>query len=191
VIGRHAVSAQVVTQFHGKAQSIRSGIQQEFTDTFARVDVLLTPSGAPSVDIGTSLRLTTVWHITAPSVAPLIDDAATMASDVAYAHDVMTVPASLAGVPAISVPAGHDESTGAPLTSHDNTPATGLDVCAFPGLPLGLQLIAPRGHEGVCSSFHFIIPLCHISQHRATPSGELLQCASELERSMRTEWRKV
>ena len=49
VIGRHAVSAQVVTQFHGKAQSIRSGIQQEFTDAFARVDVLLTPSGAPSV----------------------------------------------------------------------------------------------------------------------------------------------
>ena len=36
-----------------------------------------------------------------------------MASDVAYAHDVMTVPASLAGVPAISIPAGLDEATGA------------------------------------------------------------------------------
>ena len=49
VIGRHAVSAQVVTQFHGKAQSIRSGIQQEFFDTFFRVDLLLTPSGAPLI----------------------------------------------------------------------------------------------------------------------------------------------
>ena len=45
-------------------------------------------------------------------MAPLIDDAATMSSDVAHAHDVMTVPASLAGVPAISVPAGLDDTTG-------------------------------------------------------------------------------
>ena len=35
-----------------------------------------------------------------------------MSSDVAHAHDVMTVPASLAGVPAISVPAGLDDTTG-------------------------------------------------------------------------------
>jgi aspartyl-tRNA(Asn)/glutamyl-tRNA(Gln) amidotransferase subunit A len=44
-IGRHAVSAQVISQFHGKAQSVRSGIQHEFAETFTRVDMLLTPTG--------------------------------------------------------------------------------------------------------------------------------------------------
>lgn len=113
-IGRHAVSAQVISQFHGKAQSIRSGIQKEFSETFARADVLLTPAGAFVVMVACHMVTLTEPRRTAPSVAPLTDDAANMEPDVAYAHDVMTVPASLAGVPAISIPAGLDDTTGAP-----------------------------------------------------------------------------
>jgi len=48
-----------------------------------------------------------------------------------YANDVFTVPASLAGLPAISVPAGVD-----------------LDL----GLPLGLQVIGPHGDEAAVLS---------------------------------------
>ena len=92
---------------------MRNLICQEFAQIFSSsyddggVDVLLTP--------------------TAPTVAPLVEDAKRLSPVESYANDVFTVPASLAGLPAISIPGGSDAQ----------------------GLPLGLQIIGPRGGEEV------------------------------------------
>ncbi len=102
LIGTYVLSAGYYDAYYVKAQQVRTLIAQDFKNAFADVDVLLTP--------------------TAPSAAfyegEKMDDPIAM-----YLNDVFTVPASLAGLPAISVPAGMDKD----------------------GLPLGLQLIS-----GVC-----------------------------------------
>ena len=74
-----------------RAQKIRALILQDFTDAFTRVDALLTPT-APSAAFAQGENM---------------DDPIKM-----YLNDLFTVPANLAGVPAISVPAG----TGATIS---------------------------------------------------------------------------
>ncbi|HXO89327.1 MAG TPA: Asp-tRNA(Asn)/Glu-tRNA(Gln) amidotransferase subunit GatA, partial [Stellaceae bacterium] len=97
LIGTYVLSAGYYDAYYLKAQRVRSLIARDFATAFERVDCILTP--------------------TAPSAAFAIgensDDPIAM-----YLNDVFTVPANLAGVPAISVPAG--------LSSD--------------GLPLGLQI---------------------------------------------------
>ena len=98
LIGTYVLSAGYYDAYYLKAQRVRSLIQQDFQKAFEKVDVLLTP--------------------TAPSAAFVrgekVHDPIAM-----YLNDVFTVPASLAGLPGISVPAG----------------------LSGEGLPLGLQLI--------------------------------------------------
>ena len=98
LIGAYVLSAGFYDAYYRKAQRVRRLISQDFINAFEDVDVLLTP--------------------TAPSAAFAIgekqDDPITM-----YQNDVFTVPSSLAGMPAISVPSGLNTD----------------------GLPLGLQLI--------------------------------------------------
>jgi len=98
LIGTYALSAGYYDAYYLKAQRVRTLIARDFAAAFERVDCILTP--------------------TAPSAAFAIgensDDPIAM-----YLNDVFTVPANLAGLPAISVPAG--------LSSD--------------GLPLGLQII--------------------------------------------------
>jgi aspartyl-tRNA(Asn)/glutamyl-tRNA(Gln) amidotransferase subunit A len=111
LIGTYVLSAGYYDAYYIKAQKIRRLIQNDFIDVFKDVDVLLTP--------------------TTPSAAfPLRQDGAG-GGDIdpitIYLNDVFTVPASLAGIPAISVPSG----------------------LAHNGLPLGLQLIAPSFREDV------------------------------------------
>lgn len=98
MIGTYVLSAGYYDAYYLRAQKIRALIQRDFTETFAHVDALLTPT-APSAAFAQGENM---------------DDPVTM-----YLNDVFTVPASLAGVPAISVPAGLDKA----------------------GLPLGLQII--------------------------------------------------
>ena len=83
---------------------MRNLILKDFTDAFAKVDAILTPT-APSAAFGLGEKM---------------DDPVTM-----YLNDVFTVPASLAGVPAMSVPAG----------------------LSADGLPLGLQVIGKHFDE--------------------------------------------
>ncbi len=99
LIGAYVLSAGYYDAYYLKAQKLRTLIARDFSQAFEKADVLLTP--------------------TAPSAAFIIgermDDPIAM-----YLNDVFTVPASLAGLPGISVPAGLDKQ----------------------GLPLGLHLIA-------------------------------------------------
>ena len=100
LIGTYVLSAGYYDAYYLKAQKVRQRILQDFRDTFENVDVLLTPA-TPSAAFGFGER-----------------DADPIQM---YLNDIFTVTANLAGVPAISVPAGLDNQ----------------------GLPLGLQLIAP------------------------------------------------
>ncbi len=98
MIGTYALSSGYYDAYYIKAQKVRRLISQDFLSAFEKCDALLTP--------------------TAPSAAFAIgeneDDPIKM-----YLNDVFTVPASLAGLPGISIPAGVDSR----------------------GLPLGLQVI--------------------------------------------------
>jgi len=109
LIGTYVLSAGYYDAYYLKAQKIRTLIKRDFDQAFENVDLLLTP--------------------TAPSAAFAIgekNDPIQM-----YLNDVFTVPANLAGLPGISVPAG---------LSDDN-------------LPLGLQLIGrPFDEETVLRS---------------------------------------
>jgi aspartyl-tRNA(Asn)/glutamyl-tRNA(Gln) amidotransferase subunit A len=98
MIGTYVLSAGYYDAYYLKAQKLRTLIARDFEQAFSRVDLILTPT-APSAAFG---------------VGEKMDDPVAM-----YLNDVFTVPASLAGLPGISIPAG--------LSSR--------------GLPLGLQLI--------------------------------------------------
>ena len=97
LIGTYALSAGYYDAYYLKAQRVRTLIAHDFAAAFERVDCILTPT-APSA---------------AFAIGEKSDDPIAM-----YLNDVFTVPANLAGLPAISVPAG---------LSGD-------------GLPLGLQI---------------------------------------------------
>jgi aspartyl-tRNA(Asn)/glutamyl-tRNA(Gln) amidotransferase subunit A len=98
MIGTYVLSAGYYEAYYRKAQQVRTRIAQDFEQAFKQCDVILTPT-APS---------------TAFEIGANMDDPVAM-----YLNDVFTVPASLAGLPGISVPAG----------------------LASDGLPLGLQIL--------------------------------------------------
>jgi aspartyl-tRNA(Asn)/glutamyl-tRNA(Gln) amidotransferase subunit A len=98
LIGTYVLSAGYYDAYYLRAQKIRALILKDFTDAFGHVDALLTPT-APSAAFAQGENM---------------DDPIKM-----YLNDVFTVPADLAGVPGLSVPAGLDAN----------------------GLPLGLQVL--------------------------------------------------
>ena len=98
MIGTYVLSAGFYDAYFTKAQKVRALIKQDFRKAFEQCDLILTPT-APSAAFG-------IGETTDPLKM--------------YLNDVFAVPASLAGLPAMSVPAGLDGQ----------------------GLPLGLHLIA-------------------------------------------------
>ncbi|HLD31895.1 MAG TPA: Asp-tRNA(Asn)/Glu-tRNA(Gln) amidotransferase subunit GatA [Patescibacteria group bacterium] len=105
MIGTYALSAGYYDAYYRQAQKVRTLIIQDFTEVFSQVDVLVTATSPfPAFKIGEKK-----------------DDVLAM-----YLADVLVSPPAVAGVPAISVPAGFTKS----------------------GLPVGLQIIGPRLAEG-------------------------------------------
>jgi aspartyl-tRNA(Asn)/glutamyl-tRNA(Gln) amidotransferase subunit A len=104
MIGTYVLSSGYYDAYYLKAQQVRRLIKNDFDSAFNEVDTILTP--------------------TAPSSAFKIGDK-TEDPIAMYLNDVFTVPVNLAGLPAISLPAGMDEY----------------------GLPLGLQLIGKSFDE--------------------------------------------
>jgi len=98
LIGTYALSAGYVDAYYRKAQQVRTLIRRDFDRAFHTVDVLLTPTSP-----------TTAFGFGAHSEDPLA----------MYLADLLTIPANMAGLPAISLPCGFDGA----------------------GLPIGLQLI--------------------------------------------------
>jgi len=107
LIGTYVLSAGFYDAYYTQAQKVRALIARDFESAFQKCDLLLTP--------------------TAPSAAFALGEKS--ADPIAmYLNDVFTVPSSLAGLPAMSVPGGLDAA----------------------GLPLGLQIIGrPLDEQGV------------------------------------------
>ena len=103
LVGTYALSAGFYDAYYRKAQQVRRLIRNDFTDAFASVDVIAGPaSPSPAFKLGEK---------TADPV-------------VMYLEDAYTIPTNLAGLPAMSIPAG-----------------------LVDGKPVGLQLIGPHFSE--------------------------------------------
>jgi aspartyl-tRNA(Asn)/glutamyl-tRNA(Gln) amidotransferase subunit A len=126
LLGTFALSAGYQEAFYGRAQQVRTRIAEDLAAAFADVDVLASP--------------------TSP-VGPFRHGEGTDDPLALYLTDIDTVVANLAGVPAISLPAGLDAS----------------------GLPVGLQLMAPRLGETTllsvagCVERYHPFPVCPTS----------------------------
>ena len=96
MIGTYVLSAGYYDAYYNKARQIRKMISDEFAKAFEQVDAILTP--------------------TTPSAAFALDEAPSDPVTM-YLNDVFTVPASIAGLPAMSVPT-HKTQQGLPLGLH-------------------------------------------------------------------------
>lgn len=100
MLGTYALSAGYYDAYYLKAQKVRTLIKQDFEAAFGKADLLICPT-AP----------TTAFKAGEKTADPLS----------MYLSDLTTVPVSLAGLPALSIPCGFDSQ----------------------GLPIGMQMIAP------------------------------------------------
>ena len=108
MLGTYALSAGYYDAYYKKAQAVRTLIIEDFNNVFREVDLLLTPTAPhPAFKLG------------AQSNDPLA----------MYLEDIFVTTASLAGLPAISIPAGN------------------VSVEDGKQMPIGAQLIAPRFFE--------------------------------------------
>ena len=103
ILGTYVLSSGYYDAYYGRAQKVRALVARDFTEAFAKVDFILGP--------------------TAPIAAPKLHDE-NMTPLQTYLADIYTIPANLAGLPGISVPAAVEGS-----------------------LPVGMQLLAPHFGE--------------------------------------------
>jgi aspartyl-tRNA(Asn)/glutamyl-tRNA(Gln) amidotransferase subunit A len=103
MLGTYALSAGYYDAYYGSAQRVRTKIAEDFKEAFASVDLIVTPTSA-NVAFGLGEKTADPWSM--------------------YLSDYFTVPMSLAGIPAISIPCG---LSGA--------------------LPVGLQIAGPAFSE--------------------------------------------
>lgn len=109
MLGTYALSSGYYDAYYGRAQRVRTRIAEDFTGAFTGVDFVVTPT-SPTVAFGLGEKTSDPWTM--------------------YLNDLFTVPMSLAGIPAISIPSG----TASP-------PGGG------PELPVGFQIAAPAFGE--------------------------------------------
>ena len=109
MLGTYALSSGYYDAYYGQAQKVRTKIAGDFTAAFEDFDFVVTPT-SPSVAFGLGEKT---------------GDPLAM-----YLNDFFTVPMSLAGIPAISIPAGLAEPAG-----------------GGPRLPVGFQIAAPAFAE--------------------------------------------
>jgi aspartyl-tRNA(Asn)/glutamyl-tRNA(Gln) amidotransferase subunit A len=125
MLGTYALSAGYYDAYYGQAQKVRTLIIRDYEQAFAAYDVLVSPTSP-----------TTAFRI-----GEKVDDPMAM-----YLNDIFTIPANLAGVPAISVPCGLD-SAGLPIGLQLTAPALGehalLRAAAALERELGLELRPP------------------------------------------------
>lgn len=121
MIGTHALSSGYYDAYYKKAQQVRKLVTQDFLNSFEKVDLIITPT-CPT---------------TAFELGAKLNDPLSM-----YLSDIATVPASLAGLPAISIPCGFDSK----------------------GLPIGLQIIAPAlGEELLLDAAYAFEKACNLT----------------------------
>lgn len=115
LLGNYVLSSEHFNDCFRQAERARDMVKEAFSDAFSKYDLLLSP--------------------VAPGAAPLLGeiDKDPLSS---YIADLCTVPASLAGIPAISLPFGKDEESG---------------------LPVGIQLMGPAfGEQEILGASRFL-----------------------------------
>ena len=130
MLGTYALSAGYYDAYYAQAQKVRTLIKEDFEKAFRIVDVIAAPV-APS---------------TAFRIGEHTNDPLSM-----YLEDVFTLPANLAGIPAIAFPVGFDNC----------------------GLPVGMQLMGPNFSEDL------LFQITHAYQqitnwHKSTPAFNYL-----------------
>ena len=105
MLGTYALSAGYYDAYYLKAQKVRTLIREDYARAFEKCDALITPS-SPSVPF---------------KLGEKVDDPLQM-----YLSDICTIPANIAGIPGISIPAGFSR-----------------------GLPVGMQIMAPQFGEEI------------------------------------------
>jgi aspartyl-tRNA(Asn)/glutamyl-tRNA(Gln) amidotransferase subunit A len=103
MLGTYALSSGYYDAYYGRAQRVRTKIAEDFREAFAQVDLIATPT-SPTVAFALGEKTNDPWAM--------------------YLNDYCTVPMSLAGIPAISIPCGFSDR-----------------------LPVGLQLAGPAFSE--------------------------------------------
>jgi aspartyl-tRNA(Asn)/glutamyl-tRNA(Gln) amidotransferase subunit A len=125
MLGTYALSAGYFEAYYGQAQKVRTLIIRDYESAFSSFDVLVSPTSP-----------TTAFPIGAK-----VDDPMAM-----YLNDIFTIPANLAGVPAISLPCGLDGAglpVGVQLTGPVLGEATVLRAASALEADLGLALRPP------------------------------------------------
>lgn len=110
MLGTYVLSSGYYDAYYAKAQKVRRLIKEDFVNAFKAVDLILIPT-APGLPF---------------KIGENVDDPLAM-----YLSDIFTIPMSLAGVPALNIPAGNFDS----------------------GLPIGLQVVGDYFREETIFSF--------------------------------------
>ncbi|HWG09233.1 MAG TPA: Asp-tRNA(Asn)/Glu-tRNA(Gln) amidotransferase subunit GatA [Solirubrobacteraceae bacterium] len=110
MLGTYALSSGYYEAYYGRAQRVRTKIAEDFRTAFEQVDLIVTPTSA-NVAFGLGEKTANPWAM--------------------YLSDYFTVPMSLAGIPAISIPCG----------------LAGPGGPSGEGLPVGLQIAGPAFSE--------------------------------------------
>jgi aspartyl-tRNA(Asn)/glutamyl-tRNA(Gln) amidotransferase subunit A len=121
MLGTFALSAGYYDAYYGRAQRVRTKIADDFREAFGRCDFVITPT-SPTVAFKLGERT---------------GDPLSM-----YLSDYCTVPMSLAGIPAISIPAGLAPPARTTADRQADRP-----VADGTGLPVGLQIAGPAFSE--------------------------------------------
>jgi aspartyl-tRNA(Asn)/glutamyl-tRNA(Gln) amidotransferase subunit A len=135
MVGTYALSSGYYDAYYGQAQKVRTLISRDFERAFETVDVLVSPT-TPT---------------TAFRIGERVDDPVAM-----YRADLCTIPANMAGTPAMSVPAG--------LSDED-------------GLPVGLQVMAPALQE----QRMYKVAAAYEAARDAAQGGTLINLVPQLE----------
>ena len=100
LLGAYSLSASAIDNYFIKAQKVRALVRRDFNRVFTLPNPLLDAAHGSRNENGIDVLLAP----TAPTRPPRLDDISERSAVDAYRNDVLTVPASLAGLPAISVP---------------------------------------------------------------------------------------
>jgi aspartyl-tRNA(Asn)/glutamyl-tRNA(Gln) amidotransferase subunit A len=113
MLGTYALSSGYYDAYYARAQKVRTKVADDFRDAFGRVDFVVTPT-SPNVAFELGEKTADPWSM--------------------YLSDYFTVPMSLAGIPAISIPCGLEQAGNRGRPSRR-------------GLPVGFQLAGPAFSE--------------------------------------------
>ncbi|GGL85102.1 Asp-tRNA(Asn)/Glu-tRNA(Gln) amidotransferase subunit GatA [Nakamurella endophytica] len=132
ILGTYALSAGYYDAYYGSAQKVRTLIKGDFDQAF----------GAAGGGAGCDVLVSPASPVTAFRLGEKVDDPLAM-----YLNDLATIPGSLAGIPAMSVPSG---------------------LAADTGLPVGLQIMAPALGEAAMYRVASAFETLYVAEHGST-----------------------